>query len=144
MIFKNWSQKFWINICTSTLRMAAHISTVRCQNSLTVWFWCVCVCVCDQCLTIGCLIDTHWLTQRTHTDRPGFGLVLTGCLNHLNAVCVCVCVSLRMDSWWMYLSHFVFEWALVHFIWIYLIYLLFCYHLWLWVTSVQQSVVQPK
>lgn len=44
----------------------------------------------------------HSLTNTTqHTPT---GLVWTGCLTHLNAVWM----NEWMDSWWMYLSHFVF------------------------------------
>ena len=55
----------------------------HCQNSLTGWLWCVCV---------------VWLDTHTHTHTQMTGVVfnkLTGCLTHLNIVCVparvCVC-----------------------------------------------------
>ena len=84
----------------------------HCQNSLTGWLWCVCV---------------VWLDTYTHTHTQMTGVVfnkLTGCLTHLNIVCVParVCVCVWLSEWssdeCICSSHFVFEWALVHFIWI--------------------------
>ena len=117
----------------------------HCQNSLTGWLWCVCV----------VWLDTH---THTHTDdRRCFQQVnwLSDPLEH--CVCACACVCVWLSEWssdeCICSSHFVFEWALVHFIWI-LSYLSFSFFFFCDPSSVainefyfickQKSVVQPK